>query len=327
VEQVDGSTEKIEVTHEMANATQEFVEYVNALGGHQLCEVRVYYDKYVPFGFGTLDSANMHPGLCQVTDLKYGKGVMVDAEENEQLLCYALGIYLEWDWLYRFEEFELTIHQPRLDHVDTWSCDVEYLLTWAETVLVPGYLRTVDPKAAFKPGDWCRFCKIRATCRARTEATFRALQGEFSNLNELETPQPSELTNDELAAVRVHFPNIKAFMSAVDERLMSQLQQGRKAGELKLVNGKSARKWLGGTKEVVKALVKAGISKDEIYEPAEIRSVAQLEKAIKDGKKRLKGGDLAKLVETIPGKPTIASGDDKRKTLSLDPDDEFSVLV
>lgn len=333
VEQVDGSVETVGIDAEMVTAIQEFVDYVNQFDGDHHVEVRVYYKEYVPDGFGTLDHATLAPQIARITDLKYGKGVQVFAKWNEQLLCYALGVLIEWDWLYNFQKFILTIHQPRLDHVDTWEISRDDLLRWARDVLTPGYKRTLESGAKFNPGEWCRFCKVKATCRARTEHTFRVLQGEFENLNEL-NPQPTDqLTNDELAAARKHFSAIKAWMAAVDDRIYTELSRGHKAGDLKLVPGRSARVWLGSEKEVVANLVKAGLKKDEIYEPAALRTPPALEKLVKGLETRLKpagkkkpAGDLARLVNKIPGKPTIVDGDDERESLTLNADDEFDRL-
>lgn len=332
VEQADGSVTQVEVTPEIATAVQEFVDFVNALEGHQLVEARVRYEEYVPGGYGTLDHAALMPRVGHVVDLKGGKGIQVFAKDNEQLMLYALGVYLDWDWIYGFEKFLLTIHQPRLDHVDTWEISVEDLLKWAREVLAPGYLRTISPQAEFVPGSHCRFCKIKSTCKARAAKTFEVLHGEFDNLDEFEPPQPGQLSNDQLAAARKHFPQIKAWMSAVDERLYAELGRGHKAGDLKLVAGRTARVWLGGEKIVVKALIQAGMTKEQLYEPASLRSPPALEKLVKNLAPRLKKtgkkgpGDLANLVNVIPGKPTIVDGDDERETISLSAANEFSNL-
>jgi hypothetical protein len=333
VEQVDGSIVEIEVDEDMANNVQEFVDYVNHFEGEHFVEVRVRYEDYVPTGFGTLDHATLSGSIARITDLKYGKGVQVFAAENEQLMCYALGIYLEWNWAYDFKTFILTIHQPRLDHVDTWEISTEDLLEWAAQVLAKGYEATLDPKAPFNPGHWCRFCKIRGTCRARAAKTFEVLQGEFDNLDELNPTDPDILTNDELAKARKHFPAITAWMAAVNAILERELLQGRKAGDLKLVDGRSTREFIGEEAEIVKALQKAGFKKNEIFEQPALKSVAQMEKVVKDGKKLFApakddkpAGPLAHLVRKSPGKPTIADGDDPRPSRTVNVADEFSNL-
>ena len=46
---------------------------------------------YVPSGYGTVDSLIISKGKIQIIDLKMGIGVLVNAEENSQMMLYALG--------------------------------------------------------------------------------------------------------------------------------------------------------------------------------------------------------------------------------------------
>ena len=113
------------------------------------------------------------------------------------MLLYALGIYLEFNWLYDFDTFTMVVFQPRLDHVDEWTVGRDYLLQWAEKELVPAYKRTLDPRAKFVPGEvQCKFCKIRATCKARANSVFEAVVEQFDHI-------PSELCNDARIAARL----------------------------------------------------------------------------------------------------------------------------
>lgn len=324
VELVDGSTKAIKVTQSMADAVQEFVDYVNALGGDHVVEEKVRYNEYVPGGYGRLDHASLHVGFAHVVDLKYGLGVEVDAENNEQLMCYALGIYLELDWMYGFEKFILTVHQPRRGHVDTWEISVEDLLKWARETLAPGYQRTLAANAPLKSGTWCRFCKLDGVCRQQALDKLKAAQSEFEDLNApLEPSKPAMLTNDELAAIRPKLAEILSWAKAVSDRIMGELQHGRAVGNLKLVAGKSSRQWGVGEEEVVKALELCGIPEEKVYAEPKLLTPPALEKVV--GKTRYKK-DVADLVVMKPGKPTIADGDDKRPALTIDALNEFSNL-
>ena len=163
-----------------AESVQTFCDKVAEAPGHELVEARVAYEQFVPGGFGTLDSAKMTLGLGRVTDFKHGTGIRKWARKNPQLMLYALGILIEWDYLFGFEKFVLAISQPRLGHYDEWTISREALLEWAHTTLTEGAKRTFDKNAPFRAGAWCKdgFCKIRKTCleRARYE-TASALDG------------------------------------------------------------------------------------------------------------------------------------------------------
>lgn len=67
-----------------------------------------------------------------VIDLKYGMGVRVSAEENEQTQLYALGALEEYSVLGDFAYVSMIIHQPRLNHVSEWTIPVDQLLKFAD---------------------------------------------------------------------------------------------------------------------------------------------------------------------------------------------------
>lgn len=173
------------VNREMVDAIDTFVEYVDALPGDPLYEARVSYESWVPGGFGTLDDARLSDGNCYITDLKYGKGVQVYAQNNTQLLMYALGCYNDYNWLYDFKLFCVTIHQPRLDHVDYWHFTLSYLLEWAE-MLPSKAERCMDSNAEFQAGHHCfkGFCAARSTCAHHARWKHQQEVAEFDNLDE-----------------------------------------------------------------------------------------------------------------------------------------------
>lgn len=165
-----GQAVGIRVTPQMRECVQSFVDYVNGIPGDDYNEERIYYTEYVQHGFGTMDAAKARARVAHLIDLKYGKGHQVFAENNTQLMLYALGFWLKYDWMYGLELFVLTIYQPRLQHVDSWTITVKELLAWAETDLRAGALRTADDFAEFKAGKWCTFCRIKKACSVRANA-------------------------------------------------------------------------------------------------------------------------------------------------------------
>ena len=83
------------VDDEMVDNVATYVDAIRAAKGHGelLVEQRLDFSEYVPDGYGTGDAViiNTDDGVIEVHDLKYGKGVMVHAQDNTQLLLYALG--------------------------------------------------------------------------------------------------------------------------------------------------------------------------------------------------------------------------------------------
>ena len=158
-----------------------------------LIEQRLDYSAYVPEGFGTGDLLIVADKVLTVIDLKYGKGVAVEAEWNPQMMLYGLGALELFDALYDIEIIRMTIYQPRLESVSTWEISVKDLMEWVEMELKPKAVLAIKGEGEFHSGDWCRFCKAKNTCRARAEEYLRLAQMEFR--------QPPLLTDEEIAEV------------------------------------------------------------------------------------------------------------------------------
>jgi hypothetical protein len=113
---------------EMRDYVQMYLDYVRgvAVGARDvLIEQRLDISKWVPECFGTADAVVIHGETIHVIDLKYGKGLRVDAEKNSQLMLYALGAYEENNFIYGpFTKAVLHVVQPRLDHFDAWEIEL-----------------------------------------------------------------------------------------------------------------------------------------------------------------------------------------------------------
>ncbi|WP_258316863.1 DUF2800 domain-containing protein, partial [Escherichia coli] len=76
-------------------------------------EQHLDFSHVVPGGFGTGACLVVADGTLHVIDLKYGLGVLVEAEWNPQMMLYALGALALFDALYDIEQVALTVFQPR----------------------------------------------------------------------------------------------------------------------------------------------------------------------------------------------------------------------
>lgn len=102
-----------------------------------LIEQRLDFSCWVPEGFGTGDCIIVADKLLHIIDFKYGQGVLVEAEENPQMMLYALGALRLFDSLYDITEVSMSIYQPRRENVSTWTISVDELNAWAENTLKP----------------------------------------------------------------------------------------------------------------------------------------------------------------------------------------------
>ena len=65
-----------------------------------MIEQRVDFSRWVQDGFGTADCILIADGTLNICDYKHGKGVEVSAEQNPQMMLYALGALEIFDGIY-----------------------------------------------------------------------------------------------------------------------------------------------------------------------------------------------------------------------------------
>lgn len=309
--EVEGYTFTVDA--EMARYVQEFVDYCEQWPGVGLVEERVHFTAWVPDGWGTADDIRIveDEALVRLTDLKYGKGVQVFAKNNTQLKLYALGVYQEFGHLYDMKRFILCIHQPRLHHVDETEITIEELLLWARDYVKPAAEEALSGEGTFKAGKWCRFCRGRDNCEERVSE----YTSDFEDLDPVGT-----LPTYELARILPRIPEIKKMCADIEARALSLLQAGEQVGDYKLVAGRSSRSWKDAD-EAEAALRKVSKLKVKDILIAKLISPAQAEKKI--------GKDHSIMKEHVlksQGKPVMVPGDDPRKPLQADANDEFDDL-
>ena len=120
---IDGTT--VTITQDMVECVTKYLEHVEELtAGADIVqsETRTNYAKWlgVPHdsAWGTADCTAAWIDLKHllVADLKTGRGVQVDAENNEQGMLYAGGKLLEMDDLgIEIETIDIVISQPRVN--------------------------------------------------------------------------------------------------------------------------------------------------------------------------------------------------------------------
>ena len=148
---------------------------------------------------GTSDTVIIKGDTAIIADLKYGRGVQVFAEGNEQLLIYGASAVADFDALGEIEHVELHILQPRLNHFDVWKLSVAEMNERIEQIRQTSKHILAGPEGLTAvPGDkQCRFCKASATCPERTAFTMELIVGEFVDLDKgfikVEMPQAEKL--------------------------------------------------------------------------------------------------------------------------------------
>ena len=307
--------EGYEVTNYMAEFVQSYVDYVKQFSGHHMYEVRVDFSPWVREGFGTCDAMIIQDdGVLRVIDLKYGQGIMVDAEQNTQAMLYALGAYEDYAHIYDINVIKITIHQPRLDHVSEWEISVSDLLEWGEYVKRKAEECFKDD-APRTPGEkQCQWCKAKATCPALKSLTEQTLITMFDDLTPTTIKPADTLSDKQLRFALDNKKLIGGWLDAVEGLVVERLESGVSFEGFKIVEGRSLRKW-GDEKDAAELLTK-DYTDEQLYKKSFI-SVTQAEKLL--GKKNIK--QLEGLIVKPSGKPTLAKHDDKRPAININKDD------
>jgi hypothetical protein len=269
-----------------------------------LIEQKVDFSSYAPEGFGTCDCILIGNGTLQVVDLKYGAGVPVSADNNAQMMLYALGAAQAFDLVYDIETVQMTICQPRLDSISTFAMPLTDLYVWAESVVKPIAALAIEGKGEFKPGDHCRFCRAKAVCRGRAEFNLEAAKQEFK--------RPPLLADDEIPGILEIAGLLKEWATDIESYALEQARDhGKEWAGWKLVEGRAVRKY-SDTDAVASTLMLAGFDENLLYERT-LLGITAMEKML--GKKKFE--DLiGTLVDKPTGKPVLVPDTDKRPAIS-----------
>lgn len=264
-------------------------------------EARLDFSKYVPSGFGTGDAVIIDNGTLEICDLKFGKGVLVEAENNPQIMLYGLGALHAYDYIFDIRNVKMTIVQPRLDHVASFVLSADELREWGNNTVSPIAKLAYNGQGDQKAGEWCRWCKIKATCKARAEK-----QGQTVAMM-----AEAELTDDQICQILTASAEIKAWLSDIESHTVQRLSDGETLPGWKLVEGRSNRK-IKEPEALAEKLLNCGVEAARIYKPQELQSLTALEKAV--GKARF--NELCgEFVYKPRGKVTLVPESDKRPAL------------
>lgn len=299
---------------EMESTSETYLDYVKDITMSYtvkpviLTEKRVDFSQYVPEGFGTADCLILAGDTLHVVDYKHGKGVVVDADHNPQMMLYALGAMSELSLLYRFKFVHMTIVQPRVNNISEFTMTADELIEWGEKVVKPKAEAAISGKGEFEAGDWCRFCRAKQQCKTRYESN-DSLYPELSAQHD-----PRLITLDELGKYLKRGKDMAAWLEDMKEYALSESLAGAEVPGWKAVEGRGSRAFTD-TDEAVDTLIKNGIDESVLYE-RRVLTLAQMEKAV--GKKAF-GELVGDLVVKNPGKPTLVEESDKRPRITNQP--------
>ena len=311
----DDPTESLQYfDEEMSECTDSYAQYIaeEIQKSKELCpdpvvlvEQKLDFSEYVPDGFGTGDCVIVADSTLTIIDFKYGLGVLVEAENNPQMMLYALGALALFDGIYDIDKISMTIFQPRRENISVFCISKTDLLKWAEETLKPAAELASKGEGEFCAGPHCMFCKVKAACRKRAEYNLEVARYDFE--------MPASLEDSEIEIVLSRADQLVSWINDVKEYALTQALQGKQWSEWKVVEGRSVRKYTN-EEAVINAVKEAG------YDPYEhsLLGITAMTKLL--GKEKF-SELLSDFIKKPQGKPTLVPVSDKRKALNTAAED------
>ena len=272
-----------------------------------LLEQKLDYSHYCEEGFGTGDLVIIADGVLDICDLKYGMGVPVYAKENPQMRLYALGALALFDDLYDIQTVRMSICQPRIENISIDEISVEDLKNWAENVLRPASEMAFKGEGEFEPSEYtCKFCRAKATCRARSEKSLELAKWDFAI-------HPT-LTDDEVQEILPKLNDLINWANDVYAYAQEKaINEGFEWDGFKVVEGRSNRKYKD-KQAVLKVCLASGKTDEQLY-TRELIGITDMEKLL--GKKNFVDL-LGNFIEKPQGKLALVATSDKRAAVNID---------
>lgn len=308
----------------MDSATDTYLEYLKTLSmsfsspPFVALEMQVNVGHLVPGGFGRADCIMIGEGRLCVIDYKNGAGVPVEAEDNPQMMLYALGALHDFSPIYgeSIQQVQMSIVQPNAGGVKEWIIPKDNLIQWGEEYVRPRAELADKGEGEYNPGAWCKkgFCPARAQCTAYAEKMLglEPLKGAkpeglpLSAKPDIQSARPL-LTDAEIGDILARAEDLESWVKSLKDYALSAMLEGKSIPGWKLVEGKSSRDWINQD-EAFKTLQERGIAEALLWERKAI-TVAGLEKSM--GKATFKEAADGLWVKK-PGKPAPVRETDKR---------------
>jgi hypothetical protein len=262
-------------------------------------ETRVGFGDLLPGVFGSTDLMGRIGSKAIILDWKFGAGVPVPAEENEQLMFYAAASMRtpEAQWVFDgATEVELVIIQPPT--IKRWTTTIARIKEFEQT-LVRAVKIAQQPDAPLKNGDHCRWCAAKPVCPIMTGAVDRAVAIKMDKIDV-----------DKIGAYLHNADLLEAWIKDLRALAEEMMKKGKPVPGWKMVPKRATRLWV--KEEDAKAALLQHLKESEVIE-TKLVSPAAAEKLLKAQKLKLPDG----LTVAISSGNTIAPESDPRPAVVL----------
>ena len=228
-------------------------------------EITVHFGGFLAGVFGSCDLLGRIGNRAILLDWKFGDGVAVDAEENDQLLFYAAAAMRTAETRWAFEgvtEIEMIIVQP--PRVSRWLTTPGRVKAFERT-LFDAVQVSFKPDAPLKQGDHCRWCPAKAVCPEVTGQLERAVSTKIAAID-------PEKIGHALAFAQV----AEEWAKSVREMAQTMLESNAPVTGWKLVPKRATRQW-ADPDAARAALTKMGLDDSDLMvmkSPAQVEKIA-----------------------------------------------------
>jgi len=262
-------------------------------------ETRVGFGDLLPGVFGSTDLMGRIGNKAVILDWKFGSGVPVPAEENEQLMFYAAAAMRtpEAKWVFDgATEVELVIIQPPT--IKRWTTTIARIKEFEQT-LIRAVKIAEQPDAPLKNGDHCRWCSSKPVCPVMTGAVDRAVAIKMDKIDV-----------DKIGAYLHNADLLEDWIKDLRALAEEMMKKGKPVTGWKMVPKRATRSWV--KEEDAKAALLQHLKESEVIE-TKLVSPAAAEKLLKAQKLKLPDG----LTVAISSGNTIAPESDPRPAVVL----------
>lgn len=275
---------EIECDFDMAETLLPIFDEIQTIPGIHLYETTVDLSFWLPGQSGTADCGILHKKFVMIRDLKYGAGVPVHPERNEQAMAYALGMCRHFHKLghdLSGRKIVIVIDQPRCaGGGGVWETDLKTLREFGEEMAEKGKL-ALQKNAPRIPGEkQCKWCKAKDDCKPLADHMLKLAQLDFDDLDE-EEPEivsASTLTPRQRAKIIRNQKLFEGWLKAVHFLTLQDALAGRDAGGLKAVHGRAPPRRFDDPEKAEVLMKQLGI---DPYKEPELLSPAGAEDSLK----------------------------------------------
>ena len=165
-----GITSAAESFKTMGAEVDKYLEYVRF---HQSPTSHLYIEQRLKLSdqiWGTADAVIFDEGHLHIIDLKYGRS-KVKAENNTQLMIYALAAIKTFKKAHRVKRVTVHIGQPRINNFDSWSPTLKQLKELKKEVKTKGKIALAGKGELVYNSGHCFFCLAKPTCEEFARGT------------------------------------------------------------------------------------------------------------------------------------------------------------